>query len=188
MHEQRGSRLFTLPPELRSRVYADLLCPEAPSFAELASSSGPRDRHGTLDNPRLFPALLSTCRRIHREAIGFLYELHTFHAHPSLLTDFPQYRLHGKHIICPAGLSMMKRWHLTVRLDIDPRFDFNQCTFAFSGVEYLELYVWQAAGNCDADTVLRLFEGIRGVKVARVSGSVDLSRRLWLESLMMRPL
>jgi hypothetical protein len=188
MHEQRGSRLFTLPPELRSRVYADLLCPEAPSFAELASSSGPRDRHGTLDNPRLFPALLSTCRCIHREAIGFLYELHTFHAHPSLLTDFPQYRLHGKRIICPAGLSMMKRWHLTVRLDIDPRFDFNQCTFAFSGVEYLELYVWQAAGNCDADTVLRLFEGIRGVKVARVSGSVDLSRRLWLESLMMRPL
>ncbi|OAL42650.1 hypothetical protein IQ07DRAFT_525750, partial [Pyrenochaeta sp. DS3sAY3a] len=186
-----GSPFFSLPPELRSRVYVELLCPKALSFADLvrcSSSSIARDHQRTLIRSPLCPALLSTCRKIHHEAIDLLYALHIFHAHPSLLTAFPHYRPLVKDIIYPEGLSRIKRWQITIRLDIDPRFDLNQCTSAFSGAEYLEIYAWQAASNCAAEAVLSLFEGIRGVRVARVRGSVDDDWRLWLESCMTRPL
>ncbi|KAH7394797.1 hypothetical protein BKA66DRAFT_410201 [Pyrenochaeta sp. MPI-SDFR-AT-0127] len=191
MNEQFGSRFFSLPPELRSRIYVELLCPKALSFADLArcsTSSIARDQQRPRMRSPLYPALLSTCRKIHDEAIDFLYELHIFHAHPSLLTAFPHYRAPAKDIIYPDGLSRIKRWQITIRLDIDPRFDLNQCTSAFSGAEYLEIYAWQAASNYAAEAVLRLFEGIRGVRVARVRGSVDVGWRLWLESCMTRPL
>ncbi|KAH7394631.1 hypothetical protein BKA66DRAFT_388132, partial [Pyrenochaeta sp. MPI-SDFR-AT-0127] len=184
------SHFFSLPPELRSRIYVELLCPKALSFADLArcsTSSIARDQQRALVRSPLYPALLSTCRQIHDEATDFLYELHIFHAHPSLLTAFPYYRAPVKDIIYPDGLSRIKRWQITIRLDIDPRFDLNQCTSAFSGAEYLEIYAWQAASNCAAEAVLGLFEGIRGVRVARVRGSVDVGWRLWLESCMTRP-
>ncbi|KAH8710254.1 hypothetical protein GQ44DRAFT_661634 [Phaeosphaeriaceae sp. PMI808] len=191
MNDQFGSRFFSLPPELRNRVYVELLCPEALSFTDLAQcsySSSVRSQHRIRTESPLHPTLLSTCRKVHDEGIGFLYAPHIFHAHPTLLTTFPHYRRPVNDIIYPEGLSRIKRWKITVRLDIDPRFNLNQCTSAFSGAEYLEIYAWQTASNSAADVILRLFEEIRGVRVARVRGSIDIAWIRRLESSMTRPL
>lgn len=55
---------------------------------------------------------------------------------------------------------------------------------AFSGVEELEVEVFQASyGNSDF-RVLELFAGIRGVRKARVFGSVGREFAGWLEGCM----
>lgn len=55
---------------------------------------------------------------------------------------------------------------------------------SFSGVEELEVEVWQAEyGTSDLKT-LRMFEGVRGVKVVKVSGSVGGGYARWLEGVM----
>lgn len=74
-----------------------------------------------------------------------------------------------------------------MRLDTDPRFSAQQAAAAFSGAEYLEIRVWQSMfDGCDA-SVLRLFLGVRGVRVARVTGSVNAELARWLERRMMSP-
>ena len=67
---------------------------------------------------------------------------------------------------------MIRRYYIHVRLDIDPRFTRMQAEESFSGVEELEIEVFQAMyGSCDF-SVLKLFEGVRGVGKAVVQGSV----------------
>jgi len=73
-----------------------------------------------------------------------------------------------------------------VRLDTDPRFTASEVSAAFSGAESLEVEVWQAEyGSVDL-RVLKLFEGVRGVRRARVCGSVGGKYARWLEDVMMR--
>lgn len=190
MSKQNDSTLFRLPAELRNHIYVELLCPRALSWTALARRSKSQNA-GRLQRPstysQLCPALLSTCRKVHNEAIGFLYATHVFQAHPSLLTSFPHLTSPEKPIADPTALSRIKRWQITIRLDVDPRFELGQCTSAFSGAEYFEVRAWQAACNGAADSVLRLFAGIRGVRVAKVHGSVDAGLARWLESRMTRP-
>jgi hypothetical protein len=91
-------------------------------------------------------------------------------------------------VLCAEGLKKIKRWQLTVRLDTDPRFTLDQATAAFSNAEYLEIRVWQSMfDGCDS-SVLKLFTGIRGVGIAKVSGCADPELARWLEGRMMRPL
>ena len=72
-----------------------------------------------------------------------------------------------------------------MRLDVDAGFSRAQASDAFSGAEELEVEVWQAM-FADADlAVLRLFEGVRGVGRAKVSGSVGRRYGAWLEGVMM---
>lgn len=75
-----------------------------------------------------------------------------------------------------------------MRLDVDPKFDAEQATKAFSGAEELEIDVFQAMyGSCDF-SVLRLFDQVRGVGKATVScstGCEDYAR--WLEAAMTMP-
>lgn len=79
----------------------------------------------------------------------------------------------------------IKRWYVQVRLDADARWTKDDVTEAFSGAEELEVEVWQAMFASADLRVLRLFEGVRRVKKARVSGSVGPAYRKWLESAMM---
>lgn len=58
---------------------------------------------------------------------------------------------------------------------------------AFNGVESLEIEVWQAM-FASADTgVLRLFEGVRDVAIARIHGSVGMRYCSWLEKAITSP-
>ena len=76
-----------------------------------------------------------------------------------------------------------------MRLDNDPNFDTERAERAFSGVEELTIEVFQAQYGSADHRVLRLFEGERGVKRARVYGSVVKVPRYvqWLQNAMMSP-
>jgi hypothetical protein len=180
--EQRTSPFFRLPAELRNQIYNELLCSGTCNLKELAAHP-----QQPTTPPPVYPAILSTCRRIYDEAADMLYTTHVFHAHHSLLTALPHLTPDGRPVLYPTVLSKIRRWHLTMRLDIDPRFTAAQAARAFSGAEYLDIKVWQSMfDGCNA-AVLKLFLGIRGVKVVRVSGSVNDELARWLEMRMMMP-
>jgi hypothetical protein len=180
VHSQQDSLFFRLPAELRNQIYEELLCPNTPSLKDLAHQPST-----TTTAPSLYPEILSTCRKIHEEATDLLYTTHIFHAHPSLLTSLPHLSSSAKPVLYPTVLAKIKRWQLTIRLDTDPRFTMAQATAAFSGAEYLDIRVWQSMfDGCDS-SVLRLFLGVRGVKVAKVGGSANRELAKWLEGRMM---
>lgn len=75
-----------------------------------------------------------------------------------------------------------------MRLDCDPHFTAEAVNRAFTGVEELTVEVFQAQFGSSDCTVLKLFEGVRGVKKAKVGGSSGFSvYQGWLESIMMYP-
>jgi hypothetical protein len=177
---QQPSIFFRLSAELRNQIYAELLCAGAPSAKALAEPTFHAHKP-----PPLYPAILSACRRSHDEATAMLYTTHVFHAHPSLLTSLPHLASPAQPVLHPTVLAQIQRWQLTLRLDTDPRFTMAQATAAFSGAEFLDIRVWQSTfDGCDS-SVLRLFLGVRGVKVARVGGSADEKLARWLEKRMM---
>jgi hypothetical protein len=194
--EQQQSIFFRLPAELRNQIYEELLCPNAPSTKDLVhrGSHKPKTRFQGLAQhdyhmpkpPALYPDILLTCRKAHEEAADMLYTTHIFHAHPSLLSSLPHLISSAKPVLYPAMIAKIKRWQLTLRLDTDPRFSAEQATAAFSGAEYLEIRVWQSMFDGADCSVLKLFLGVRGVKVAKVAGSVETGLARWLEARLVR--
>ncbi|KAF2011250.1 hypothetical protein BU24DRAFT_326445, partial [Aaosphaeria arxii CBS 175.79] len=193
---QESSLFFRLPAELRNEIYKALLCPDTPSPFAITH---PSKQHTAADdlsvrgfnqpstpNIHLSPAILSTCRRIHAEALGLLYAHNTFHAHPSLLNTLPHLASPSRPVLYSRVSGLINRWQISLRLDTDPRFTKEKVTAAFSGAEYLEIRVWQAQFEACDFAVLRLFTGVRGVGLARVGGSVDEGVARALERSMMR--
>ena len=89
-------------------------------------------------------------------------------------------------IISARVIALIRRFHLRVRLDCDPNYGSEALVRAFSGLDVLEVEVFQASyGNSDFH-VLELFAGIRGVKKASVFGSVARDFASWLEGCMER--
>jgi hypothetical protein len=74
------------------------------------------------------------------------------------------------------------RWYVSIRLDTDPRFTAEDVMRAFEGAECLEIEAWQAEYGTSDLKILKMFEGVRGVKKARVSGSVGARYCRWLEA------
>lgn len=181
MDKQEESIFFRLPTELRLQIYGELLCKNTVSKKHLVEY-GYRHEH---EVGALYPEILSTCRKAHDEAVDLLYTTHVFCAHQSLLTSLPHLITSASPVLYPAVLSKIKRWHLTIRLDTDPRFTTEQATAAFSGAEFLDIRVWQSMFDGADSSVLKLFMGVRGVKVARVGGSANKELARWLEERMM---
>lgn len=190
MNEQEESVFFRLPAELRNAVYKELLYPNTTSLKQLAKQKtdvSTRNFNQVSTKGELYPQILSTCKRIALEASPLLYTTHVFHAHPSLLTSLPHLTSPSRPILYNHLTSQIRRWHISLRLDTDPRITSEQAAKAFSGAEYLEIRVWQAQfGACDFGA-LKLFKDVRGVKVARVGGSVEENLARWLEEEMMKP-
>ncbi|KAF2264761.1 hypothetical protein CC78DRAFT_218702 [Lojkania enalia] len=189
VYSQLQSPLFRLPPELRNKIYEMLLCPDAikphalPHFRQDLSVRG---FNQTCSSTMLHPAILSTCKRAAEEAEPLLYAQNIFHAHPSLLTALPHFSSPSKPVLYPAVTSKIRRWQVTLRLDTDPRFSYDDAAKSFSGAEYLEIRVWQSQFEAADWGVLKLFAGVRGVGVARVGGSIDGEIARALERCMMK--
>lgn len=149
-----------LPGEIRNKIYNHLLI--------IPSLSTPR----LLGDPPLYPQILSTCRQVHEEARQIMYGCNTFLAHPNLLGEMPRLRLYYDTIHAGNLISLIRRYHIRVRLDCDPNFSAEKATRSFTGVEELSIEVFQAQFGSSDYKVLRLFEGIRGVRRARIYGSV----------------
>ncbi|KAH6723847.1 hypothetical protein BKA61DRAFT_587242 [Leptodontidium sp. MPI-SDFR-AT-0119] len=166
-----------LPGEIRNQIYNHLLI--------LPALSTPR----LLGDPPLYPEILSVCRRVHGEAKHILYGCNTFLAHPGLLGEMPRLRLYYDTIHAPNLISLIQRFHIRVRLDCDPNFSAEKAARSFTGVEELSIEVFQAQFGSSDYEVLKLFEGIRGVKRARIYGSVIAFPEYveWLQDSMMTP-
>ncbi|RDW88565.1 hypothetical protein BP6252_00597 [Coleophoma cylindrospora] len=167
-----------LPGEIRNHVYKLLLLVPSPSTPRILGS-----------DPSLHIQILAVCRQIHEEAAEMLYGSNTFLAHPSLLSGLPRLRLYYGVISSPRSISLIQRYHIRVRLDCDPNFSANKASDCFSGKEELTIEVFQAQFGSSDHKVLELFEGIRGIKKARIYGSVIAFPRYrqWLEDAMMSP-
>lgn len=147
---------LTLPLELRLQIYSYLLHLPPPT---------------PLSSPTIHAPILLTNHLIHAEATPLLYAENTFIAHPSMLTSFPRLRSYYPPIRCAEPVRLIRRYHLTVRLDCDLPFTKEAATEAFSGIEALELYLVQSVFLGVGGTNLRAFEGVRGVGRVVITGS-----------------
>ena len=147
-----------LPGEIRNQIYSELLI--------IPDLSTPR----LLGDPPLYPQILEVCRKVHDESKQFLYGKNIYLAHPNLLTGLPRLRLYYDTIRCKHLIDLIRRYQIRVRLDCDPNFSAKTASDAFSGIEELTIEVFQAQFGGSDYKVLRLFEGIRGVKKVKIYG------------------
>lgn len=192
--DQPQCGLLRLPAELRTIIWQYLLvqCIESsPLPAHLFPGAPESARRRT----RFCANVLRTCKHIHREGTPILYGENLFLAHPSLLTALPALlllkspnRVALPPVLSPRVAAFIRRYFLHVRLDVDPRCSARQVAESFSGVDELEVEVFQAMyGSCDFGN-LRPFEGVRGVRRAVVQGSVGDGRYArWLARTMELP-
>lgn len=164
-----------LPGEIRNQIYKELLL--------ILPLSTPR----MLGDPPIYPQILAVCRKVHEEARQILYGCNTFLAHPNLLADLPRLRLYYDAISEKRLIDQISRYHIRVRLDCDPRFSTVQVQNAFTGVEELTVEVFQAQFGGSDYSVLKRFESVRGVKNARIYGSIYAFPEYanWLQNAMM---
>jgi len=182
----RSLFLCVFPLELRLEIYIYLLVhppsKRIPMF--------PPHHGNSSHDQRLHPAILLTNRQINAEGTPILYGQNTFLAHPTMLSDFPRLRPNFPPVREVTVLPQIRRFLVRVRLDCDANVDREAVTRAFSGVEELVVDVWQAMFLGADNEALKVFEGVRGVRRARVTGSTtgfDGYAR-WLEGKMESPL
>ncbi|KAL3423415.1 hypothetical protein PVAG01_05162 [Phlyctema vagabunda] len=165
-----------LPSEIRIQIYRLLLTIPSPSTPRILGS-----------DQTIYTGLILLSRRIFEEASVVLYGENTFLAHPSLLAGLPRLRMYLDPIRSSQLIARIRRFHIRVRLDNDPNFSARAARQAFSHMEELTVEVFQAQYGSSDNKVLRLFEDIRGVKRARVYGSILAFPKYakWLEHAMM---
>lgn len=196
-HTTNSPTLMGLPVELRLEIYSYLLTVPEDDDHKSPSSSGtstptsarpPMKRNpssSACSTPKpveLYPQILRACRQTYDEAVETLYASNKFAAHSSMLTTFP--RLHkGSAPVAAAHLSqMIRRFTLRLRLDVAPNFDAHQATALLSGLDELEVDGWQAQYLGADIGALRMLEGVRGVRRARVWAGGYEAYALWLQN------
>lgn len=177
--QQQGHQspsFLTIPLEIRLQIYAYLL---------LASSAPASYSH--FYTTKIYTPILLASRLTNHEATPILYRHNTFTAHPSLLASFPRLRAAFPPITQPYPVSLIRRFHLTLRLDCDPGFTADAATAAFSGRDALTLHLTQSSFLGVGCANLRLFEGVRGVRRVKIGGSTTGFEAYiaWLEGVMM---
>lgn len=168
-----------LPGEIRNQIYCLLLV--------LPDTTSKEIFHVEL--PLVYPQILSVCKPIHEESKQILYGRNLFHAHAELLTGLPRLRIDYDTVKSVEMISLIRRYRIRVRLDCDPNFSAKQAEDSFSGMEELFLQAFQAQFGGSDFSVLRLFEGVRGVKRVTISGSINAFPEYakWLQARMMAP-
>ncbi|UPK93472.1 hypothetical protein LCI18_004407 [Fusarium solani-melongenae] len=149
-----------LPVEIRLEIYDQLL--RTTPYTKCCRP-GP--------DSKVHASLLRTNRQIHDEATDLLYGSNTFLAHPTLLTSFPRLRAWYGPIKESSIIPRIRRFHTQVRLDVDLPYEADAVTEAFSGLDELSIDVVQAMFLGVGYRNLRKFEGVRGVKKVRITGS-----------------
>ena len=189
MATNRSFTFLMLPAELRNTIYALLLT--APDHVKQSRRIATRGLCSDYILPPLdlCPALLRTCRQVHEEGASVLYGANQFASHPSLLTALPYLMSPRQPITEGPGRWKIKRWYIYLRLDVDVRFTAEQLEQAFSNAEELEIEYFQPAYGYNDNSTLKLFEGIRGVGLAKVVGGsgCDAEYARSLEAMIMRP-
>ncbi|KAK3626154.1 hypothetical protein LTR22_023275 [Elasticomyces elasticus] len=178
MADQSASRLLSLPPELRNLCWSLVLIHDMEQ-----ETTRPMQTSTRCDQARrICVNVLRTCRQVWKEATPILYGDNMFLAHTTLLAALPAFLLRTTPVRVPMPpvkhrrvADMIRRYYLYLRLDTDPRFTRLQAEESFTGVDELEIEVFQSMyGSCDF-SVLHLFEGVRGVGKVLIKGSLEWS-------------
>ena len=146
--------------------------------------------HFALLNPptptalELYPNILLANRAIYNEARTILYGENVFQAHPMLLLD-TVFALCVHRPVLQNCVAYIRRFHIRVRLDSDPYYSPRQVREAFKDADELEVEVFRASFEAGNYLALDGFAGVRGIKKARVHGSIKPECAQWLEQRMM---
>jgi hypothetical protein len=141
-----------------------------------------------LPSLNICPNILRTCHQIHDEAAVILYKSNMFCAHPTQLISCPFLVASDRVIHYSRYKDNIRKWYISLRMDIDPRLRAKDVETAFTGVDTLEIEAWQAMFGSGDPRVLKLFEGVRGVGKVKVYGSVGQRYSDWLTLCMKSPL
>lgn len=178
-------RLLALPAELRINIWQLVLVQDARKNA-----------YKQPGRSRFCANVLRTCKQINLEGTPILYGENIFSAHTNLLATLPAFllqvqpsRVPLRPVVCPRVAKLIRRFHVFVRLDTDPRYSKRQVEESFNGVEELQIDVFQAMYASSDFSVLRLFEGVRGVGKVTIMGSLgDGKYADWLARCMEMPI
>ncbi|KIW03757.1 uncharacterized protein PV09_05062 [Verruconis gallopava] len=177
--------LLQLPVELRLQIYQYLLTSSEAQLATLRPLTTRKHLSSYLIPAlNIHPNILRTCRLIHEEAGPILYKSNTFCAHPTQLTECPFLVSSDRVVHYSRFKSKIRKWYISLRLDIDSRLKASEVEAAFTGVDSLEIEVWQAMFASADLRVLKLFEGVRDVSTVKIHGSVSRRYSDWLARCM----
>lgn len=185
--------LLQLPPEIRNQIWDLLLVQNIHLKRGTPYHTIPDE---SKRRTRFCANVLRTCKQINAEGTPILYGENVFQAHRSLLATLPSLVLHlaSDPVCCPPVtnsrvVKLIRRFHVFVRLDTDPRFSASQVEESFNGADELHIDVFQSMYGSSDFSVLKLFEGVRGVGKAKIEGSLGDRRYAdWLAGVLMLPL
>ncbi len=92
-----------------------------------------------------------------------------------------------RKVTASFGLEMIRRFHIRVRLDCDPFYEAEAVKKAFSGADSLEVEIFRSSWGMGGYDALEGYTNVRGVRKARVHGSVGAGFAEWLEWVMQAP-
>ena len=114
-----------------------------------------------------------------------MYGKNIFQAHPQYLKSLVFAIDSTQQITASPCKALIRRWHVRVRLDCDPFFTPEYAKECFDGTEVLEVEVFRSSWGIGGYNSLEGFYGVRGVKKARVYGSIGNGFAKWLERSLM---
>lgn len=172
-----------LPGEIRNQILRLLLTHNTPIITRFANQLAPPEP----TNLRLCPHILLSSRRIYHDGLSILYGENTFQAHPSYLTSMLFAMDPFRPVTASVCVEMIRRFHIRVRLDCDPYYKAEAVKKAFSGADSLEVEIFRSSWGMGGYDAFEGYMGVRGVRKARVHGSVGVEFAEWLEGVMQAP-
>lgn len=171
---------LNLPGEVRNQILRLLLIHRATIVVHHFALLHPP----TPTSLNVYPAVLLANRAIYNEGRTILYGENVFQAHPMLLLD-TVFALSVHRPVLQNCVSHIRRFHIRVRLDSDPYYSPQQVREAFTDTDELEVEVFRTSFEAGNYLALEGFAGVRGVRKARVHGSIKPECAQWLELRMM---
>ncbi|KAL9014904.1 MAG: hypothetical protein Q9173_000459 [Seirophora scorigena] len=177
------SSFLDLPAEIRNDIFRLLLTHTTPIVARSCNDLKPPQSVSSLG---LYPNICLASRAVHAEASWILYGENTFQAHPTFLTSSTFAIDHRRSVHSWRCVEQIRRWHVRVRLDCDPFYTSQVVVETFTGADALEVEVFRASWGMGGYGALEAFTKVRGVRKAKVHGSLETNYAKWLEVVMMR--
>ncbi|KAL9603044.1 MAG: hypothetical protein Q9219_001408 [cf. Caloplaca sp. 3 TL-2023] len=158
-------RFLDLPAEVRNFIFRLLLIHETPIIAYSSHNLKP-PKPVSLG---LSPNICLVSRVLYAESSSILYGENTFQAHPTFLANAAFAIDPERAIVSARCISMVRKWHIRVRLDCDSYYEPEDIARMFVGAEDLEIEVFRASWGVGNHDVLNAFSRIRGVTRAKVT-------------------
>lgn len=169
-----------LPGEIRNQILRLLLTHRTPILTRNAHQLSPPKP----TSMNLSPNVLLACKRTYAEGLPILYSENTFQAHPSYLASVLFALDPARTVTSVLCLNLIRRFHVRVRLDCDTFYKKEDVRRVFDGADVLEVEVFRSSWGVGGYEALEGYRDVRGVRKARVHGSLPALTARWLEACM----